>query len=480
MVAPWQPWLTRAALAWPQAVACDVDGDRVSYADLHARASATARRLRAAGVFPGARVAAFVTPGTLFLELLHAAQLGRWTLVPPNLRLGVDELRRLVAHAEPAIVLHDAAHAAFARTVAGKLVVGVHELARMPEGTAPLPEPGAEDVLTIIYTSGTTGTPKAVELTNANYEAGAGASIARLGCAMGDRWLAAMPMSHVGGLSIAVRCAFAGMSVVQHPGFDAARVDRSLRHEEIGFVSLVPTMLARVLDAGGDRPYPASLKAVVLGGGRLPPALVSRAQRASVPLVATFGMSETAAQVTTSRPGDAAHHPGSAGQPLDGVRIRIGSAGSDGVGEILVRSAQVLRGYFRDPERTATALEGGWLHTGDLGRLDGDGRLWVEVRRTDLIVSGGENVHPEEVEDVLVAHPGVAEAAVYGAADDAWGQRVMAAVVPRDGATVGGEELREWCRARLAGFKVPRTVRLVAALPRTASGKLRRAALLSV
>jgi O-succinylbenzoic acid--CoA ligase len=429
-------------------------------------------------VRPGDRVAAFVTPGTFLVELLHAAQFGRWTLVPPNLRLGTEELGRLVAHADPALLLHDDAHADLARSVGVTTILAIDELARMEVATEPLPQAGAGDVLTLVYTSGTTGTPKAVELTNANYEAGADASIARLGCTPGDRWLAAMPMCHVGGLSIAVRCALAGMTMVQRPGFDAAEVDRSLRHDRIGFVSLVPTMLARVLDAGSDVPYPSALKAVVLGGGRLPVALVERAQRASVPLVATFGMSETAAQVTTSRPGDASGHPGSAGHPLDGVGIRIEAPGSDGVGEILVRGAQVFRGYFRDPERTATALQGGWLHTGDLGRLDGDGRLWVEVRRTDLIVTGGENVNPEAVEDVLMSHPGVAEAAVYGVPDDEWGQRVTAAVVVREGVAVDGEELREWCRARLAAFQVPRAFVKVAELPRTASGKVRRVALL--
>lgn len=474
MAAPWEPWLERAARTWPQAVACEVDGDRVSCADLRARALATARRLRAAGVLPGDRVAAFVTPGTFFLELLHAAQFGRWTLVPPNLRLGAEALGRLVVHAEPALVLHDDAHADLARSVGGATIKATGELARMAVDTAPLQQAGAEDVLTLVYTSGTTGAPKAVELTNANYEAGADASIARLGCAPGDRWLAAMPMCHVGGLSIAVRCALAGMTVVQHPGFDATSVDRSLRHDEIGFVSLVPTMLARVLDAGGDVPYPSTLKAVVLGGGRLPAALVGRAQRASVPLVATFGMSETAAQVTTSWPGDASRHPGSAGHPLDGVAIRIGVPGSDGVGEILVRGAQVFRGYFRDPERTVRSLQGEWLHTGDLGRLDDDGRLWVEVRRTDLIVSGGENVNPEVVEEVLALHPGVAEVAVFGVEDEEWGQRVAAAVVLRAGATVGDGELRQWCRERLAAFQVPREFVRVAELARTISGKVKR------
>lgn len=474
----WLPWLERAARVWPHTIACEAGDGRVDFAGLRDHARRLAASMQAAGIRRGDRVAALMAPGTEFLALLHAAQIGGWALVPPNPRLRRDELRRLLDHAAPALLLHDAAHAAAADAAVG--LCRIRDIRALPPAG---PRPGdavaadPEAVVALVCTSGTTGAPKAVELTSAAFEAGAAASLQRLGVAADDRWLAAMPMCHVGGLSIAVRAALAGMTIVQHDGFDAARVDRSLRHDGIAFVSLVPTMLARVLDAGGDTPYPASLKAVVLGGGRLPPALVARAARIGLPLVATYGMTETAAMVTTSLPGDAVRHPGSAGHPLDGVAVRIDAPGADGVGEIVVRGAQVCRGYFRDAARTARTLRDGWLHSGDLGRIDADGRLWVEVRRTDLIVTGGENVIPEEVEEVLAAHPDVAEAAVYGEADDEWGQQVVAAVVPRRDGAVEPEALRAWCRERLAGFKVPRRVRLAAELPRTASGKVIRALL---
>jgi O-succinylbenzoic acid--CoA ligase len=283
-----------------------------------------------------------------------------------------------------------------------------------------------------------------------------------------------MPMCHVGGLSILVRCAVTGMTLVQHERFDPARVDRSLRQDGIGFVSLVPTMLALVLDVVDAADYPDALRAVVLGGGRLRPSLVERAGAHRMPIVATFGMTETAAQVTASRSGDAVAHPGSAGHPLDGVELSIDMPDEDGVGEIVVRAPQLCGGYFRDPERSALLYRGGSLHTGDLGRIDEQGRLWVETRRTDLIVTGGENVSPEEVEEVLTEHPRIDQAAVFGVEDPLWGQVVAAVVVPAGDRPIDAAALESWCRDRLAAYKIPRRWSVRERLPRTVSGKLQR------
>lgn len=471
----WRPWIERAASRWPDQSACEADGERVSYAALRDRSVVLAGRLRTLGVRPGDRVASLLTPGIAVVELLNAAQLGGWAVVPLHDRLAASEIAARIARIRPRVTLVDDAHQHLwtesGSPAHGLSLADLQDVA--PDETADHVA-RVEDVLAAIFTSGTTGRAKLVGLTSANFEAGAVASAARLGCCPGDRWLAAMPMSHVGGLSIPVRCALSGMSLVVQHGFVAAEVDRALRDEKIAYVSLVPTMLQRVLTAGGDVPYPATLRAVVLGGGRLPMALVERARVAGVPLVATFGMTETAAQVTTSRPGDAYVHPGSAGQPLEGAEIRIAQPDAEGVGEILVRGRQVFGSYLEDAERTAAVLRDGWLHTGDLGRIDEDGRLWVSVRRTDLIVTGGENVSPEEVEEALEAHPEIVEAAVFGIEDDEWGQRVAVAVVVTSGASLTEASLHEWCRARLAPFQVPRQVFRVEALPRTVSGKLQR------
>jgi O-succinylbenzoic acid--CoA ligase len=232
-------------------------------------------------------------------------------------------------------------------------------------------------------------------------------------------------------------------------------------------------MLARVLDRDAG-PFAPSLRAVLVGGGPIPEPLLARARARGLPVLPTYGLTEAASQVATAAPGDADRPAGSVGRALPGITVRIGAADTEGFGEILVRGPTVMAGYLGRADDTAAGLRNGWLHTGDLGRLDDEGRLTVADRRSDLIVTGGENVYPREVETVLLAHPAVREAAVYGVTDPEWGQRVAAAVVARADATLDGEALRAWCGERLAAFKVPRAIALVAALPRTTGGKLQR------
>ncbi len=270
-----------------------------------------------------------------------------------------------------------------------------------------------------------------------------------------DRWLCCLPLWHVGGLSILHRSAIYGTTAVLHDGFDAARVRESIESGEATLVSLVATMLRRLIDAG-LRDWPA-LRAALVGGGPIPPDIHAWAASTGFPLRATYGMTETASQVVTGDPGT----PGPAGRPLLGVDLRIGDGG-----EILVRGPMVAPG---------AVAEDGWLHTGDRGRLDAEGRLHVEGRLDDAIVTGGENVAALEVEEALLSHPAVAEAAVAGRPDPEWGEAVTAWVVLAAEAT--DAELLAHCRERLAGFKVPKAVRRVGELPRNAAGKVVRRAL---
>jgi o-succinylbenzoate---CoA ligase len=260
-----------------------------------------------------------------------------------------------------------------------------------------------------------------------------------------------MPLSHVGGLMVLVRsAAAAGTVVLEPPPFDAERVARLLREGEITLVSLVPTMLARILDAGG-RPGPR-LRRVLLGGGPVPPGLLRRAVEAGFPVSQTYGLTEACSTVTLAEPGDLE----TAGRPLPGLGVSIA-----GDGEINVHGPTVV---------------GEWdtLRTGDLGHLDEDGRLTVVGRKSDTIVSGGENVAPAEVEAVLEEHPQVAEAGVFGRPDPQWGEAVTARIVPRGHAPPTAAALRAHCAERLAGYKVPKAFELAEQLPRTASGKLLR------
>jgi O-succinylbenzoic acid--CoA ligase len=266
-----------------------------------------------------------------------------------------------------------------------------------------------------------------------------------------------------------------GTTAEVHDRFDAARVNASI-DDGATMISVVSFMLERMLDERGDRPYPSSLRTVLAGGGPVPDALLERCEKAGVPVVQTYGLTETCSQVATLSPEDARRKRGSAGKALHPNELRIDGA-EDG-GEILVRGPVVMAGYADLPEETSRVIVDGWLHTGDYGRLDDEGFLYVLDRRDDLIVTGGENVYPAEIEAVLTAHPAIEEAAVIGVRDDTWGQRVVAVVRGKPGAiTPDAAALDAWCRKSLAGYKVPSAFRMVTEpLPRTASGKLRRSA----
>ncbi len=510
----WLPW--RAASTPDHLALVAPNGSRLTYAELHARADDAALGLAALGVRGGDRVGVLLPNGIPFVEVVHACMRLGAVLLPLNLRLTPGELAWQVRDAGARVVLHDSSTEAktaelctiatdvmMARTGDAPMAVDDHadigladiSLAHAASadttraengsttGTALRDRTDPEEPLAIVYTSGTTGAPKGAVLSYSNFWWSAVGSALNLGIHAADRWLAPLPLFHVGGLSVLTRSAIYGTTAVLHDGFDAARVSAALDDEEITLVSLVPTMLHRLLEVRSDRPAPPSLRCVLLGGGPAPRALLERCAQLGIPVSQTYGLTECCSQVATLAPRDALRKPGSAGRPLYPNELRMATATGDHSpgegGEILVRGPVVTSGYWNRPDATASAFVDGWFRTGDFGRLDEDGYLYVLDRRDDLIVTGGENVYPAEVEGVLLAHPSVAEAAVIGVADAEWGQRVVAVVRLVEGAEPSvAHELQTHCRASLAAYKVPREMRISEApLPRTASGKLRRAAL---
>ncbi len=486
-------WLAHRARTVPERLAVMVGGERWTYAELDVRATRAARRLAALGVGEGDRVAVLLRNGASMVELVHAVPRLGAILVPLNVRLAAAELawqttdvgaRLVVAHERTAETARRLASLAPTLAIAGATAADAAALGprataldATAEARAELRAPLDPDAVhTIVYTSGTTGRPKGAMLTVGNHWWSAIGSALNIGVREDDRWLACLPLFHVGGLAILLRSAIYGTAVVVHETFDAGAVSASLDEDGVTIVSLVATMLQRVLEARGDAAVPAPLRLVLLGGGPAPPPLLEACAHRGLPVSQTYGLTETASQVTTLLPADALRRLGSAGKPLYPNEVRIaGAESADEAGEILVRGPVVSPGYWGRPEASAGSRAGGWLHTGDVGRLDADGHLHVLDRRADLIVSGGENVYPAEVESVLLSHPAIAEAGVVGEADETWGQRVVAVVRPRDGAAVSEEELRAHCRSRLGGYKVPARIRLVTdPLPRTAAGKLLR------
>lgn len=417
------------------------------------------------GVRAGDRIACVSWNRPEVVIAFHAAARLGAVWVPLNARLTAQEHAALLSRIRPVLTLADEP---FVRTLPG--ATPLTQISRDPlRLTAPhVRAADSSAVRAILFTSGTTGVSKGAELTYGNFDALAAANAVNLGGDPDQRWLGTLPLFHVGGLTMAHRCAVYGATLVLHDRFDAARVARSLREERITHASLVATGLRWLLDHGEPR-APESLRALLIGGGPAPAELLAHARERGYPVLQTYGLTETCSQAATERLDEADGL--TAGRALDGTEVRVVN------GEIEVRGPTVMRGYFEDPESTARVLKDGWLRTGDLGELDERGRLKILSRRTDLIVSGGENVYPAEIEAVLSTHPAIAEVAVLGLSDDTWGQIPAALIVPRGDTEVAeeiGAALSAWCRERLAGFKVPRRFIRIEALPKTANGKVDR------
>ena len=416
-------WLPRAAAAHPRRLAVGSLG----YVRLLAEAQSAARRLASRGVVAGDRVAIVLPPGEAFATVLHGCLLLGAVAVPLDPRLPEPE-RALRA-------------GACAVLVDGPLQ-GDEDMAAVLLGRHDLRAPAV-----VVHTSGTSAGARPVTLTYGNWLWSALGSAAALGLDPEERWLCCLPLAHVGGLSILLRSAIYGTGAIVHERFDTETVLTALG-DAAGptLVSLVPATLARLLDAGLREP--PALRWVLLGGAAIPPALLERAADAGVPVAPTYGMTEACSQILTN------------GAPLFCTRVDLSDAG-----EILVSGPTVSPDCGRV------------LHTGDLGRREAGGTVVVLGRADDVIISGGENVSPLVVEAVLEQHPGVAEAAVYARVDEQWGQAVVAAIVASRGTRPDEQEVLDFCRERLAPWEVPKALKVVDELPRTASGKLLRRAL---
>jgi O-succinylbenzoic acid--CoA ligase len=491
-------WLGRAAGNHPEREALVFGGERWTFAELDRRATALARRLAAAGVRAETRVALLAGNGLEYAAVVHA--LGRLgaVLVPLNTRLTAEELAWQLADVDAGVLLVEGRHAEQAAEVGRRLPhvarfgIGEAEVAEAPPlsglaemATALRTEIDLEATQAIVYTSGTTGQPKGAIITWGMQWWNAVGSALHLGLREDDRWLACLPFFHVGGLSLMMKSAIYAMPLVVHERFEAAAANAAIVDERVTLISVVAATLRRMLDAldaaapeGDVGRYPAWLRCVLLGGGPAPQPLLEDCARRGIPVAQTYGLTESCSQATTLTPADALRKLGSAGRPLLPVQLRImteeGVAAPGEAGEIELRGPTITPGYDGRPEATAEALRDCWLRTGDLGYLDEEGYLYVLDRRDDLIVSGGENVYPAEIEAALLAHPDILEAGVRGVPDAAWGQAPLAFVHLRAGATTTQTELLAFLTGRLARFKLPRSIRLVGPLPRNAADKLLR------
>lgn len=460
-----------AAISVPAAWRVEAEGVRWTGRDLGEGARRWRAALLDAGIGAHEPVAIKGPNDASTLQAILAVRLAGASVVLLHPRLTPDEALGLVRHSGARLLLASGPEA--------------------NEASVPIPDPKDDLVLDVpplvsaelpteylLYTSGTEGHPRGVRLSEAALLSHARLCAGRIGHGPDARWLASLTFAHAGGLALLVRCLSTVSPLVLPSAESAADPTRTIEAFDVTHLSVVPTMLRRWL-AASARPAPPSLRCVLVGGAPVTPDLIREATARGFPVRATYGLTEAASQVAT---GTRDTPPGCAGPVLPGIRLEIRDphgrpAPRGSVGRIAVSGPTLMAGYHGDAEATKAALVEGWLVTRDLGRLDDEGRLWVIGREGDLIITGGENVDPHEVESVIASLPGVADAGVVGRADPEWGQAIVAVVVPRPGARLDAGALKEACRGRLAPFKVPKEIRIMASLPTTATGKLRRAQL---
>ncbi|MDF8335669.1 long-chain-fatty-acid--CoA ligase [Novosphingobium cyanobacteriorum] len=478
-------------------------GERVtSYAQLHANSDAAARALLAGGCRPGARIGYLGKNNDRYFELLCAAAKAGMVIVPIGWRLTAPEIAFLIADAEVDLLFVEPAFhpiALAASEEAAPNIISVEQaVAEAPgyeewratgiAGAMVLPVVNPDEPVLQLYTSGTTGKPKGAMISHHNiYALRPICAAAGLGW---DQWqvddvsLVTMPVAHISGSGWGLVGLYNGAKSIVLPEFDAAAILHAVTTENISRIFLVPAAIQAVLrHPDAAKSDFSRLRYILYGASPIPLDLLREAIEVfGCGFVQNYGMTETCGTVVALPPEDhtvdGSQRMASAGRALPGVTLRVVDERLEAVpagttGEILIHSPTTMVGYWRRPKATAEALIDGWMRTGDAGYLDADGYLFVQDRLKDMIISGGENVYPAEVESALYAHPDVAEVAVIGVPDERWGEAVTAVVVP-NGGTIDSGALLLWARERLASYKVPKRVIVRESLPRNASGKVLR------
>lgn len=470
----------------PDAIAVKASGESITYRQLDRRAAGCASALRDLGIQAGDRVL-FILPNSMRWVVFYQGIMQAGAIpVPVNPLLAGRELAGIVKDCDPKLVL--AGGNAIADLQAELSGIVLHDLDRVPitldeAEPAPLPQAKADDVAVILYSSGSTGTPKGIELTHGgifwNVQAFA---FDLLKLSESDRCLTALPLSHVfGHTCVFSTFLFAGAQIVLPDRFDASAFLKTIHDEKITVFMGVPTMYWTLLKEELPVHYDlSSWKACVAGGQALPEDVHRRfEEKFNVRISEGFGMTEASPSIANCRLWNAPRKLGSAGQPLFGVELRIVNDDGQDVpvgerGEIAISSPGLARGYFRQPELTARAFRDGWLYSGDIGYLDEDGFLYVVDRKKEMIITGGYNVYPREIEEIAHGVEGIFEAAAIGVPDERLGERIVAFVVPLPGTGVSDQDFLAHCNSKLARYKVPREVRFVDMLPRNATGKIDR------
>jgi acyl-CoA synthetase (AMP-forming)/AMP-acid ligase II len=495
--------IRKRAAATPDALALDIAGRQTNFGELDRRSSQVAAALRVAGVGPGDRVAFIGPSGPEFVEVCYGTAKCRAIFTAVNNRLAAPEVLAILADADPVVVIVDGAAAPL---VAGLdlarhrlLVTGRPAAGHGYEGwrdAAPAADPaevaGPDETALILYTSGTTGLPKGVMLTGRNLGCALHALHSGIGLTEQSVCAAPIPFFHIAGLGLFLAANLNGGALLLEQPPDTLGVLRMLADRKVTHAAVVPTVLQRLLALPECRQADwSALSYIVYGASPIPlPVLREATEVIGCSFLQSYGLTESTGGFTLLGPTDHVpdqafeHRLRSAGRPMAGAQVRIvdpvtlADCPVGERGEVLVAGSRIMAGYWRKPDQTAEVmLPGGWLRTGDGGSFDADGFLYLHDRLKDMIISGGENVYPAEVESVMTGHPAIAEVAIVGVPSAEWGESAYAVVVLRPGAHVSEAELIAWTRDRLAHFKCPVGVSFTASLARTASGKLQKQAI---
>jgi len=492
--------IERHAAFAPKKAAIRFADEDLDYATLAARIRHACGKLAALDVGEGDVVAFLGFNHPEMLALLFACARLRAILLPLNWRLTAAEHARVIADAKPRLVLVTPDFLGHAQALRDGLPTtqwlalasapaGWRDWMGVAPGSAAKPAvaPAHEAPVLLCYTSGSTGAPKGVALTQGALFFNVVNSVHMHDLTSADRVLTTLPMFHVGGLNIqTVPALHAGATVILHAKFDPDAAFDAIERERVTLAVLVPAQLTAMMKlARWSKADLSSLRVLTTGSTIVSQAFVQRVHERGVPLIQVYGTTETCPIAAYLRIEDARRKAGAAGLPALYCALRIVDendndvpAGADG--EILVRGPNVMQGYWNAPAATATALRGGWYHSGDIGHVDVEGYLHVVARKYDLIISGGENIYPAEIENVLLEHPAIVEACVVGCPDERWGEAAVAAVVLKPGARLSAADVIAMLDGRIARYKQPRAVRFVDSLPRTALGKVKREELRAV
>jgi len=480
--------VTESAARVPDNIAVRLGADQLSYAELDERSARLGALLVKRGLEPGDRVGVMLPNVTEFPISYYGVLRAGGIVVPMNVLLKQREIAFYLEDSGSELLLAWRGFCAEARegaAAAGAELIEVEpdSFAELLSGCEPrreLAATDAEDTAVILYTSGTTGKPKGAELTHGNLSRNAEVA-SRTTCVIeqGDVVLGALPLFHSFGQTVSMNASLrVGATLTLVPRFDPGEALATMARDGVTHFYGVPTMFGALLHhPERERFDTSSLRTCITGGASMPVEVLHGFEDAFGSVVLEgYGLSETSPVASSTHP-DGARKPGSIGTPIEGVEMRVVDEQDEPVaqgevGEIVIRGHNVMKGYWQRPDATAEAMRGGWFHSGDMARVDEDGCFFIVDRKKDLIIRGGYNVYPREVEEVLYEHPKVREAAVLGVPHDEWGEEIGAAVVLHDGEEVEPEELSAYVKERIAAYKYPRLVWFLDDLPKGPTGKI--------